>query len=56
MIYQSLEKVLAKFGIQEISDFSVFNPKYHEALVQVESDKHKSGRSCAGSSKRIHHA
>jgi molecular chaperone GrpE (heat shock protein) len=43
MIYQSLEKVLTKFGVQEITDFSVFNPKYHEALVQVESDKHKSG-------------
>ena len=43
MIYQSLEKVLTKFGVQEISDFSVFNPKYHEALVSVESDKHKSG-------------
>ena len=43
MIYQSLEKLLAKFGVQEITDFSVFNPKYHEALVQVESDKHKSG-------------
>jgi molecular chaperone GrpE len=43
MIYQSLEKLLAKFGVQQITDFSVFNPKYHEALVQVESDKHKSG-------------
>ena len=43
MIYQSLEKLLAKFSVQEITDFSVFNPKYHEALVQVESDKHKSG-------------
>lgn len=43
MIYQSLEKLLAKFGVQEITDFSVFNPKYHEALVQVDSDKHKSG-------------
>lgn len=43
MIYQSLEKLLAKFGVQEITDFSVFNPKYHEALVQVESDKHKQG-------------
>jgi len=43
MIYQSLEKLLAKFGVQEISDFALFNPKYHEALVQVESDKHKSG-------------
>lgn len=43
MIYQSLEKVLAKYGVQAITDFSVFNPKYHEALMQVESDKHKSG-------------
>lgn len=43
MIYQSLEKLLAKYGVQEISDFSVFNPKYHEALLHVESDKHKSG-------------
>jgi molecular chaperone GrpE len=43
MIYQSLEKLLVKFGVQEITDFSSFNPKYHEALVQVESDKHESG-------------
>ncbi|HEX4069171.1 MAG TPA: nucleotide exchange factor GrpE [Candidatus Babeliales bacterium] len=43
MIYQSLEKLLTKFGVQQITDFSVFNPKYHEALLQVESDKHKSG-------------
>jgi len=43
MMYQSLEKLLAKYGVHAITDFSVFNPKYHEALVQVESDKHKSG-------------
>lgn len=43
MIYQSLEKALAKYGVQAITDFSVFNPKYHEALMQVESGKHKSG-------------
>jgi molecular chaperone GrpE len=43
MIYQSLEKMLAKYGVQPITDFSVFNPKYHEALMQVESDKHTSG-------------
>ena len=43
MIYQSLEKLLTKFSVQEITDFAVFNPKYHEALVSVESDKHKSG-------------
>jgi len=43
MIYQSLEKVLTKYGVQAITDFATFNPKYHEALMQVESDKHKSG-------------
>lgn len=43
MIYQSLEKLLTKFGVQAITDFSVFNPKYHEALMQVESADHKSG-------------
>jgi molecular chaperone GrpE (heat shock protein) len=43
MIYQSLEKLLVKFGVQAITDFSMFNPKYHEALLQVESDQHKSG-------------
>jgi molecular chaperone GrpE len=43
MIYQSLEKLLAKYGVQPIAETSVFNPKYHEALMQVESDKHKSG-------------
>ena len=43
MIHQSLEKVLVKYGVQAITDFATFNPKYHEALMQVESDKHKSG-------------
>lgn len=43
MIYQSLEKLLTKYGVKQITDFSVFNPKYHEALMSVESDKHKSG-------------
>lgn len=43
MIYQSLEKLLAKYGVQAITDFSTFNPKYHEALMSVESDAHKSG-------------
>jgi molecular chaperone GrpE len=43
MIHQSLEKLLAKYGVQPIADFATFNPKYHEALMSVESDKHKSG-------------
>jgi molecular chaperone GrpE len=43
MIYQSLEKLLTKFGVQPITDFSIFNPKYHEALMSVESDTYPSG-------------
>jgi len=43
MIYQSIEKMMKKYGVQEITDFSSFNPKYHEALVQVESADHKTG-------------
>ena len=43
MIYQSLEKLLAKYGVQAITETTTFNPKYHEALVQVESADHKSG-------------
>jgi len=43
MIYQSLEKLLTKYGVQPITDFSVFNPKYHEALMSVASDTHQSG-------------
>jgi molecular chaperone GrpE (heat shock protein) len=43
MIYQALEKLIKKFGVEEMTDFSTFNPKYHEALVQVESPQHKSG-------------
>jgi molecular chaperone GrpE len=44
MIYQSLEKLLHKFGVKEITDFSVFNPQYHEALLQVESPDHEAGQ------------
>lgn len=43
MIYQSLEKLLTKYGVQPITDNTIFNPKYHEALMQVESSEHKSG-------------
>ncbi len=43
MIYQSIEKLMQKFGVQEITDIAAFNPKYHEALVQVDSEDHQSG-------------
>lgn len=43
MIYQSLEKMVQAFGIKEITNSAAFDPKYHEALVQVESADHQSG-------------
>lgn len=43
LIYQSMEKMLKKYDIQEITEISSFDPKFHEALVQVESENHSSG-------------
>jgi molecular chaperone GrpE len=43
LIYKSFYKFLDKYEIKEITDFSIFNPEYHEAIAQVESEKHKSG-------------
>jgi molecular chaperone GrpE len=43
MIYQSIEKLLHSFGVKEITDIAHFDPKYHEALVQVDSANHESG-------------
>jgi len=43
MIHQSLEKMLAKFGVFAMSDYSAFNPKFHEALMQVESPETQPG-------------
>jgi len=43
LIAQSLQKLLKKFEVTEIIDFSVFNPELHEAVMQVESAEHTSG-------------
>jgi molecular chaperone GrpE len=43
MIRKSLYKLLHKYEVEEITDFSVFNPELHEALMRVESHDHKSG-------------
>jgi molecular chaperone GrpE len=38
MIYQSFHDFLKKVGVREVP-YDTFDPHYHEALVQVESDK-----------------
>ncbi len=43
LIYKSLQKILEKYGIQEIKDLSHFDPTKHEAIMQVESADHKPG-------------
>ena len=43
MIQKSLYKLLEKYEVKEISQNEKFDPEFHEAVSQVESDKHKSG-------------
>lgn len=43
LIYKSLQKILQKYGVQEIKDVAQFDPVKHEAIMQVESADHKQG-------------
>ena len=43
MINKSLHKFLEKNGVAEIDQMKTFDPNLHEALIQVDSDDHKSG-------------
>lgn len=44
LVYKNLMKALTKRGLSELEVIGhEFNPDEHEALMQVESDKHKSG-------------
>jgi molecular chaperone GrpE len=40
---KSLQKLLQKYDVQEIKDHDIFNPQYHEAVMQVDSSDHISG-------------
>ena len=42
MIYGSFGSFLKSVGIKEVP-YDVFDPSYHDALMQVDSDKHESG-------------
>lgn len=41
MIYKSLLKTLTGLGVELMTDFTVFDPEKHEAVMQVESADHK---------------
>ena len=54
LIYKSLQKMLEKYGVEEIKEVTHFDPTLHEAIMQVESADHQTGRYCAGIAKRLH--
>jgi molecular chaperone GrpE len=44
LILKQLKDVLGKFGVEEVSSIGEkFDPNFHEAMEQVESDKHENG-------------
>jgi len=44
LTYEQLKKVLEKNYIKEISCEGAYDPNFHQAVMQVESDEHKSGQ------------
>lgn len=44
MIYKSFQKLLEKYGVQDIKEISEFDPNLHEAIMQVESPDHQAGQ------------
>lgn len=44
MIYKSFQKLLDKYGVQEIKENAEFDPTLHEAIMQVESPDHQAGQ------------
>ncbi len=43
LTYDKLLSVLKKHGVEEVSCEGEFDPNYHQAVMQVESDEHSSG-------------
>lgn len=43
LIHKALHKTLADLGVEPVSDYTTFNPEYHEAIMQVDSPDHESG-------------
>lgn len=44
MVYRQLEEMMKKEGLEEIEAVGQpFNPEYHQAVMQIESDEYESG-------------
>ena len=44
MMYQTLLKILNKHDVSVMQPIKDFDPEFHEAVMQVQSDKHASGQ------------
>jgi molecular chaperone GrpE len=43
LINKSFHKILEKYNVKEITNIEKFDPKYHEAIIQIESKDHENG-------------
>ena len=43
LTYQEFAKLLAKYGVEEMKEYTTFDPHVHEAILQVSSPSHKPG-------------
>jgi len=43
LTYEQLLSILKKHGVEEVACEGEFNPEHHQAVTQMDSDKHKSG-------------
>lgn len=44
LINKALYKLLSKYGVEPMKDYTIFDPEKHEALMHVESPDHQSGQ------------
>lgn len=44
MIYKSVLAILNKHGVKEFTDYTHFDPEFHEALMDIESPEHTTGQ------------
>jgi molecular chaperone GrpE len=44
LTYEQLLSILKKHGIEEVECDKEFNPEFHQAVTQLESDEHESGQ------------
>ncbi len=44
MIYKSILQLLNKYGVKEFSEYTIFDPELHEALMHADSADHTPGQ------------